>query len=242
MIMATRKAKRDWLEKGTHGPSAKRTLSTRGTGLQQFVNGYIQSALWSSTDNSDDQGGEALDQNYDPDDIAPATRKKMFLDATAFYRAHHQDFHDASGAGHDFWLTRNGHGAGFWDRPTTMYSEAAAERLTKASEKYGTFDLYVGDDGQIHGDSYRRGRPSRKRGSKRDPRKPKGDWALIKSSGMDDAVLSTHATEEAAEGAMRKRGGEPHSMFTKSMRIVNVGPLGKAELIHVFGKWTTRPR
>jgi len=152
-----------WLEKGTHGPSAKRTLSTRGAGLQQFVNGYIQSALWSSND----EDGEPLDQNYDPDDLDPATRKKMFLDATAFYRAHHQDFHDASGAGHDFWLTRNGHGVGFWDRPTTMYSKAAAERLTKASEAYGEFDLYVGDDGQIHGDTYHRGRPSRK---KRDAR------------------------------------------------------------------------
>ncbi len=50
-------------------------------------------------------------------------------------------------AGHDFWLTRNGHGAGFWDRGLG----ALGERLSKESKPYGSCDLYVGDDGQIYG-------------------------------------------------------------------------------------------
>jgi len=44
-------------------------------------------------------------------------------------------------------MTRNGHGAGFWDGDWPD----DGDRLTKASEAYGTFDLYVGDDGEIHG-------------------------------------------------------------------------------------------
>jgi hypothetical protein len=51
-------------------------------------------------------------------------------------------------AGHDFWLTRNGHGAGFWDGD---WSEPAATRLTQCSKMFGNFDLYIGDDGMIHG-------------------------------------------------------------------------------------------
>jgi hypothetical protein len=51
-------------------------------------------------------------------------------------------------AGHDVWLTRNGHGCGFWDGD---WSEPAATRLTKASKKFGEFNLLVGDDGKIHG-------------------------------------------------------------------------------------------
>jgi len=51
-------------------------------------------------------------------------------------------------AGHDFWLTRNGHGAGFWDGD---WPDDAGGRLTEASKKYGEFNLYVGDDGLIHG-------------------------------------------------------------------------------------------
>jgi hypothetical protein len=50
-------------------------------------------------------------------------------------------------AGHDFWLTRNGHGAGFWDGD---WPEDVGERLTAASKTFGECFLYVGDDGRIH--------------------------------------------------------------------------------------------
>jgi|11BtaG_2_1085332.scaffolds.fasta_scaffold00312_30 hypothetical protein len=39
-------------------------------------------------------------------------------------------------AGHDFWLTRNGHGAGFWDKPE-VYGETYAEKFTKIAESFG---------------------------------------------------------------------------------------------------------
>ncbi len=55
---------------------------------------------------------------------------------------------DDEAAGHDFWLTRNGHGAGFWDGD---WPEPAATRLTASSKKYGEFNLYLGDDGKIYG-------------------------------------------------------------------------------------------
>jgi hypothetical protein len=50
-------------------------------------------------------------------------------------------------AGHDFWLTRNGHGAGFWDGD---WSDNYATILSKGAETYGHFQTYLGDDGQIH--------------------------------------------------------------------------------------------
>jgi hypothetical protein len=51
-------------------------------------------------------------------------------------------------AGNDFWLTHNGHGAGFWDGDLP---DEIGDALTKASEKYREIDLYVGDDGMIYG-------------------------------------------------------------------------------------------
>ena len=48
--------------------------------------------------------------------------------------------------GHDFWLTRNHHGAGFWDRGL----EALGERLTAAAQTFGDGDVYLGDDGWVH--------------------------------------------------------------------------------------------
>lgn len=49
--------------------------------------------------------------------------------------------------GHDFWLTRNGHGAGFWDGD---YPDDLGRDLTKAAKVYGSCELYIGDDGLIY--------------------------------------------------------------------------------------------
>ena len=49
--------------------------------------------------------------------------------------------------GHDFWLTRNSHGAGFWDGD---WPEPYATQLTEAAKEFGEFNLYLGDDGRIY--------------------------------------------------------------------------------------------
>lgn len=63
---------------------------------------------------------------------------------------------DFSHAGHDFWLTRNGHGAGFWDSPE-VYGEDLADELTALCGYDGIFkpiDLYVGDDNLVYGSQH----------------------------------------------------------------------------------------
>ena len=55
-------------------------------------------------------------------------------------------------AGHDLWLTRNRHGAGFWDRyygKNPVYRNAMRE-LTDAAHAYGECCAYVGDDNLIY--------------------------------------------------------------------------------------------
>lgn len=54
----------------------------------------------------------------------------------------------ASNLGHDLWLTRNGHGTGFWDRGLGVLGAA----LTEVAEAMGPVDLYVGDDGKVYGE------------------------------------------------------------------------------------------
>ena len=84
-----------------------------------FYEAYVIAALWSSTDDDDDP----LDSNYDARDLAPETVRKMKEDCEKFQKENKEDLeiakkqgHDEAHCGHDFWLTRNGHGAGFWDR------------------------------------------------------------------------------------------------------------------------------
>lgn len=114
--------------------------------LDDFVAAYIECALWSSNDESDESGGDPLDASYGPEDLDATAKAHMVQDCDDFVRANIADLAQltAEQAGHDFWLTRNGHGAGFWDRGLG----AVGERLTKASKPYGSVYLYV-QDGSI---------------------------------------------------------------------------------------------
>jgi len=49
-------------------------------------------------------------------------------------------------AGHDFWLTRNGHGVGFWDRGLGELGDL----LSDTARVMGGCDAYVGDDGLVY--------------------------------------------------------------------------------------------
>jgi hypothetical protein len=119
------------------------------TKLDTFTQAYVECALWSSTDNADESGGEPLDRNYSVRDVHPDTLAQMVADCEAFQREHWDRIaSDLERAGHDFWLTRNQHGAGFWDGD---WLETDSKVLTDAAHVYGSVDLYIGDDGMIHG-------------------------------------------------------------------------------------------
>jgi hypothetical protein len=118
-------------------------------GMDTFTRQYLETALWSSHDESDESGGEPMDANYGIDDIHPDTLRQMIADCQRFQEAHWDAIvADLSRAGHDFWLNRNGHGAGFWDGD---WPEPDATTLDHASHAFGEYDLYVGDDELIHG-------------------------------------------------------------------------------------------
>lgn len=124
--------------------------------VKAFIRAYQVCALWSSTD---PDTSEPLDDVFSPDDISAECRASMRADCLDFIRANFDDLQEYcarmeneqwSGeerAGHDFWLTRNGHGAGFWDRGL----DALGDRLADAARIYRGVDLYPGDDGQIYG-------------------------------------------------------------------------------------------
>lgn len=112
--------------------------------LDEFTAAYIRCALWSSTnvlaeEGADDLSLEALGCSYE--DIALATLREMVRDCRDFQRANRADLigWGDDQAGYDFWLTRNGHGAGFWDRGRG----AQGERLSAASKPYGSVNLGI---------------------------------------------------------------------------------------------------
>jgi hypothetical protein len=117
--------------------------------MDDFTRQYLETALWSSTDESREDGGDPMDSNYGIEDIDPDTVAAAQADCDRFRTAagdlldEHPDEGDAA---HDFWLTRNGHGAGFWDGDWPV----AGDVLTALSKTFGEVNLYVGDDGGVY--------------------------------------------------------------------------------------------
>lgn len=130
-------------------PSFTPTETPDGVSLDEFTRGYLECAEFTDCSADDELTADAVG-------FAPVFIQQAWADCADFQQANADDLaqyyeltgYDESYAGHDFWLTRNGHGAGFWDRG----SDPVLKRLTQAAHVYGTVDLYAGDDNLIYGD------------------------------------------------------------------------------------------
>lgn len=142
------------------------------TDLDAFLDGYVTAALWTTSIEEDhaarhnaatgeDRGPDAsmLDIGMTVEDIDPDTLAKLRAHCVAFMETNAPDlakyretrsYDPTDGsvmehAGHDYWLTRNGHGCGFWSRDLGELGD----RLTSAAG-LSEVDLYVGDDGKVY--------------------------------------------------------------------------------------------
>ena len=109
--------------------------------LDQFTSDYLEAVEWT------------LDDSIKRDTVkgfAPQAIAKAKEDCTSFQQANAADLEAYQGAsgftgGVDLWLTRNQHGAGFWDRGLGDLGK----RLTVAA-RLGVQDAYVGDDDLLY--------------------------------------------------------------------------------------------
>ncbi len=143
-------------------PSPKSTGKVRGSAavyefarlpqyddLDEFTRSYIDAALWTDSEQLGEDGIEDVAYRY----FHVQTARKMIEDCHNFQSQNaalldraYRGGYEESQAGHDFWLTRNRHGAGFWDRDLG----SLGRDLTVAAYQFGEVDLYVGDDRAIH--------------------------------------------------------------------------------------------
>lgn len=117
--------------------------------MSDFVQGYIECALWASHDTTED-GEEIRMEDYKLSESAKTTLTEQAL---AFENANSELIDEcvARGwhrdcAGHDYWLTRNRHGAGFWGRGLGELGD----KLTALAHAEGECNLYLGDDNLIY--------------------------------------------------------------------------------------------
>ena len=113
--------------------------------IDEILDHYLECAIWSS----DDDNGDPLDaRRYDESSLTLASIAKARADIVAFCEQIGEIPESANlyprasrnaMIGHDFWLTRNGHGCGFWDGD---WSEPYATQLTKVSESFGAIHVW----------------------------------------------------------------------------------------------------
>ena len=125
----------------------------RWKALSDFEKGYIEAAFWLLDEEIGDRpfsdlSPEGLDQARADcaDFLASLPRDshgRSTLDLAIEYAP---DTYDERRAGIDFFLTRNHHGAGFWDRGLGPLGD----KLTEHAHPYGEANLYLGDDNQLY--------------------------------------------------------------------------------------------
>ncbi len=120
--------------------------------LDAFTQGYLECAEWLLDDEED---RDAV-KGWSATAIAEAVKEcEAFQSANAQLLDQYYvvSGRDDSSAGHDFWLTRNHHDYGFWERELLKGQEAGKEvldMLTIHSHQCGETDVYVGDDGYLY--------------------------------------------------------------------------------------------
>jgi hypothetical protein len=111
-------------------------------------------------ENAQRRNANPLDENFSADDFDAEALAKIVADCATFQASTEwQAALEANACGrailnsqeemggHDFWLTRCGHGAGFWDGD---WSEPHATALTGLAGKFGEVDILVGDDYKLY--------------------------------------------------------------------------------------------
>lgn len=95
---------------------------------------YLECAAWADTPEDVESGL----------DFDAATEEMALADCMRFCGMAWQYIseNDAEQVGHDLWLTRNHHGAGFWDRPEVYGSVANAEKLTDIAQSFRAVSVY----------------------------------------------------------------------------------------------------
>lgn len=145
--------------------------------LDSFTQAYIEAMFWTSEApgvsteewRAVEAAGEEHPEGSIPCDVgfldlAPATLTEIITDCLAFQVANKALLTQAYGmtmhkgvpytesqAGHDFWLTRIGSGAGFYDRGLGEVGDALSATCGwSAKNQFGEVDIYLGDDGKVY--------------------------------------------------------------------------------------------
>ncbi len=154
-------------------------LTIKGVKLSERTVSYLETILWAETitlpapedelvdgymDVDDEHAlsgihdGAPLDDHFGFDDFTVKSLRKAQADCDAFFDALESagiaecaaQYADDGRIAHDFWLTRNGHGAGFWDGDYDGGENDIGDALTAIAKGFAGMYVSIDDDGNLH--------------------------------------------------------------------------------------------
>jgi len=157
------------------------SLKVNGVMLSEAMVSYLETILWAETcmlpvpeeellaDGCMDvdlahplcgvSESDNLDDHFSIDDFTVESLEKAKKDCDDFFNRADNDgltdrayrFANDCQIAHDFWLTRKGHGAGFWDGDYRDDTDDVGSPLSKLSVKFNECcHVIVGEDGCLH--------------------------------------------------------------------------------------------
>lgn len=111
--------------------------------IQEIYQGYIEAVYWLNDDEQELGMSDA--------ELSDNAKKAIYKDCTNFFDKawsllYKDEYNfELDQAGHDFYLTRNGHGVGFWDRGL----DELGDKLTVIAKSFGQDEYYLSDDNEI---------------------------------------------------------------------------------------------
>lgn len=132
------------------------------TSVNPTVRALAEAILWSCCDESE----TPLSKNYSPDDINQRCLNRLYFEYTQFVNSVEKQITEIFGDSwesidefydiiqpvenqteHDYILTRNRHGSGFWDGD---WMPGVADILTNAAKKFPEILAVTGEDGKVY--------------------------------------------------------------------------------------------
>jgi hypothetical protein len=118
--------------------------------LDPFLVGYLMAAYWT---NDDDAPSGEYSSSGRPEEMHSKLSPKSLANAKKDCKNFQDENYELikgnlKEAGHCLWLSRCGHGSGFFD--SDKFGENERDILQEKARKLGNVDLCIGDDGIIY--------------------------------------------------------------------------------------------
>jgi len=110
--------------------------------INKILNSYLETAIWAEESDENDLQGKTIQEIDKNSKANSAIEIYQFLQKAQQEASDELNTYDEEAIGHNLWLSRNGHGAGFFDDNN--------DKLQNLARNMKPVDIYLGNDNKVY--------------------------------------------------------------------------------------------